>query len=122
MTVATFDTLKYANTLKAVGVPDKQAEAQATVLFEALAINLKDLVTKDDLRATEQKLDAKIDLLRTELKADLRESEQRLDSKIDSLGTRIDGQITLLKWMFGVSTTFFIAVVALLARLVIRLP
>ena len=64
MTVATFDTLKYANTLKAAGVPDKQAEAQASILADALSVNLKDLVTKDDLRAAEQRLDAKIDLLK----------------------------------------------------------
>jgi len=29
MAVATFDTLKFANSLKAAGVPDKQAEAEA---------------------------------------------------------------------------------------------
>ena len=50
MTVATIDTPKYANTLKAAGVPEKQAEAQANVLADALAVNLKDLVTKDDLK------------------------------------------------------------------------
>ncbi len=31
MSTITFDTLKFANTLKEVGVPDKQAEAQARV-------------------------------------------------------------------------------------------
>jgi hypothetical protein len=64
MTLTTFDTLKYANTLKAAGVPEKQAEAEASALADALAVNLKDLVTKDDLRSTEQRLDAKIDLLK----------------------------------------------------------
>ena len=34
MATTTFDTLKFANTLKAAGVPDKQAEAQASVLDE----------------------------------------------------------------------------------------
>ena len=72
MTVATFDTLKYANTLKAAGVPDKQAEAQAFVLAEGLTINLKDLVTKDDLKLTKE-----------ELKQALIETEQHMNSKID---------------------------------------
>ena len=72
MTVATFDTLKYANTLKAAGVPDKQAEAQSAVLADALAVNLKDLVTRDDLKQA-------IDLLRADM----------------------NGQFTLLKWMVG---------------------
>lgn len=72
MTVASFDTLKYANSLKAAGVPDKQAEAQATVLADALAFNLKELVTKDELKQS-------IDLLRADMNANF----------------------TLLKWMVG---------------------
>jgi hypothetical protein len=72
VTVASFDTLKYANTLKAAGVPEKQAEAQAAVLADALAFNLRDLVTKDDLKQS-------MDLLRADLNANF----------------------TLLKWMVG---------------------
>ncbi len=41
MATRTFETLKYANTLKAAGVPDKQAEAQASVLGEPLAAKFK---------------------------------------------------------------------------------
>ena len=72
MTAPTFDTLKYANTLKAAGLPDKQAEAQAAVLAGALAVNFKDLAAKDDLKQA-------IGLLRAD----------------------INGQFTLLKWMVG---------------------
>ena len=50
MTTATFDTLKFANRLKAAGVPDKQAEAEAEALSDALEINLKPMVTEDLLR------------------------------------------------------------------------
>ena len=50
MTTATFDTLKFANRLKAAGVPDKQAEVKAEALSDALEINLKPLVTEDLLR------------------------------------------------------------------------
>ena len=50
MSNITFDTLKFANTLKAAGVPDKQAEAQAEAMASALEVNIKDLVTKDDLQ------------------------------------------------------------------------
>ena len=50
MTTATFDTLKFANRLKAAGVPDNQAEAKAEALSDALEINLKPLVTEDTLR------------------------------------------------------------------------
>ena len=50
MNTLTFDTLKFANRLKAAGVPDKQAEAEAEILGEALEVNLNDLVTEDMLR------------------------------------------------------------------------
>jgi len=49
MAVVTFDTLKFANTLKAAGVPEKQAEAQASAFAEVMHVNFKELVTKDDL-------------------------------------------------------------------------
>lgn len=60
MAAITFDTLKFANRLKSVGVPDKQAEAQAEVLSEALEVNLKELVTKDDLLHLEERLDSRL--------------------------------------------------------------
>src|SRR5271163_1042645 len=82
MAATAFDTLKYANTLKAAGVPDKQAEAQASVLGEALAVNFKDLATKDDLAA-----------LRIELQNDIRQTEQRLDAKIDQTEQRLNSKI-----------------------------
>jgi hypothetical protein len=49
MAVATFDTRKFANTLKAAGVPEKQAEPHAVAFAEVLQVNLKELVTKEDL-------------------------------------------------------------------------
>jgi len=49
MAAITFDTLKFANTLKEAGVPSAQAEAEACALSEVLEVNLKELVTKEDL-------------------------------------------------------------------------
>ncbi len=49
MATITFDTLKFANTLKEAGVPAAQAKAEATALSDVLEINLKDLATKEDL-------------------------------------------------------------------------
>lgn len=37
MAAITFDTLKFANTLKEAGVPDKQAEAEAKALKEVFS-------------------------------------------------------------------------------------
>lgn len=46
----TFDTLAYANKLKAIGVPDKHAEAQAQLQAEVLSDFVsKSLATKEDL-------------------------------------------------------------------------
>ena len=94
MTATSFDTLKYATSLKKAGVAPEQAEAQAIALAEVLQSNLKDLVTKDDLKyaLTELRTELKneIVLLRTEFSHQLRESEQRQSS--DS---------KLIKWMIG---------------------
>jgi hypothetical protein len=121
MAVMTFDTLKFANTLKAAGVPEKQAEAEATALSDVLAVNFKELATKSDLAQG-------LSEVRTELRTEIREAEQRLNAKIDLLRSdmnarfdtliaqrdgyqaKIDGQISLGKWMLGLSISLNVAV------------
>ncbi|MDR2924596.1 MAG: CCDC90 family protein [Azoarcus sp.] len=76
MTTITFDTLRYAETLEAAGMPREQAKAQAVALSEVMEVNLKELATKGDLVAL--KKDLQIEL--APIKAD----------------------ILLLKWMVGV--------------------
>jgi hypothetical protein len=78
MAAITFDTLKYANRLKSAGVPDKQAEAEAEALSEALEVNLKELVTKEDLHR-------EIESLRREMSAGFIQVEQRLVIKLSGL-------------------------------------
>jgi hypothetical protein len=78
MTTIAFDTLKFANTLKAAGVLPAQAEAEAAALAEVLEVNLKELATKADLmRETE--------LIRRELDYKLIQLEQRLIIKLGTL-------------------------------------
>ena len=91
MATVTFDTLKFANKLKAAGVADKHAEAEAEAIAEVIQVNFKDLVTKEDLRR------------------EFREYEMRFDAKLEHLEgklvgdiTAVRGEITLLKWMLGV--------------------
>ena len=50
MTTITFDTLKFANKLKAAGVPAQQAEAKAEALSDVFEANLNELVTKETLQ------------------------------------------------------------------------
>ncbi|TAN70191.1 MAG: hypothetical protein EPN17_06190 [Methylobacter sp.] len=92
MAAITFDTLKYANRLKAAGVPDKQAEDEAAVLAEAAAleVNLKDL--KEELLAHQRAMHRDIDALRHEMdtrfaQVDARfvQLEQRLIIKLGAL-------------------------------------
>ncbi len=85
MATITFDTLKFANTLKEAGVPSAQAEAEATVLSEVLEVNLKELVTKEDLRH-------EVDLLRR----DMHDMEQRLIIKLGALMTVSIGIVAAL--------------------------
>jgi len=85
MATITFDTLKFANTHKEAGVPSAQAEAEATVLSEVLEVNLKELVTKEDLRH-------EADLLRR----DIQDMEQRLIIKLGALMTVSIGIVAAL--------------------------
>jgi len=76
-----FDTLQFANRLKAAGVPSAHAEAEACALAEVLAGQGERLATKQDVDALGQR----IDLLETQI-------EERLATKqdVDALGHRID--------------------------------
>ena len=61
MSTITFDTLKFADTLKQAGVPDKQAEAEARAV--AAAIGEVDVATRrdiDDLRRDLQAMELRL--------------------------------------------------------------
>lgn len=92
MTAITFDTLKFANRLKAAGVPSAQAEAEAIALSEAMteAITASDLASKNDLRETETKV---IQLMH-------------------------EMELRITKWIIGLSLAQF----ALLIGVLLRLP
>ena len=121
MAIATFDTLKFANTLKAAGVPDKQAEAEAAAFAEVIQINFRELVTKADLDQAVKDLRREIGDLRTELKreiADLRQEFRLLlkdeSTKNDVRHAKSQGDAALMKWMLGATLT---AVVGIFVRL-----
>ena len=88
MTTIAFDTYKFIRTIKESGIPENQAEAIADA-FRA-AQREADLVTKPDLAAHD-----------TDLRHALQETEQRLDAKIDLLRSDLTGKFTLLQWMLG---------------------
>jgi hypothetical protein len=77
MTATVFDTHAVVKRLKAAGFTEQQAEAHAETLAEAIG---GQLATKTDL--TEMAL------------------------KIESRITKVEGDITLLKWMLGFNLAF----------------
>ena len=70
-----FDTLQYANRLKAVGVPEKQAEVQAETFKELIEDNL---ATKRDLMAVEAGLKRDISAVEANLKRDIKAVDERI--------------------------------------------
>ena len=81
MAALVFDTLHYANRLKAAGVPEKQAEVQA----EAMAEIIEDkLTSKRDLKQSEDALVLTINNTKNEL--ELKIAELKAD---------------VIKWMLG---------------------
>jgi hypothetical protein len=85
MTVLTFDTLKYVNTLKKAGFTPELAEAQAGALSDVLEVNLKELATKGDLAQLEQRIDSKFVQL-----------EQRMTIKLGAM-MAVGAVVALLK-------------------------
>ncbi len=63
MTTITFDTLKFARTLKDAGVPDQQAEAFATAFRDATS---EELVTRDYLDARLESVKASIETAKSD--------------------------------------------------------
>src|SRR5260364_364432 len=127
MALPAFDTLRVANRLKAVGVPSAQAEAEAEVLSEVFEVNLKELATKEDLRATKEDLrreigdlckdmDAKfagVDAKFAGVDAKLAAMEERSDAKHESLrkdmepmAARFEKRLLILGVTLGSITLF----------------
>lgn len=97
MSIATFDTLKFANTLKAADLPPKQAEAKAVAFAEVIQLNLKDLATKDELKAEAKDLRTEIKDLRTEMHAEFKAVRAEFKTSIAEL----KAEIRIMRWMLG---------------------
>jgi hypothetical protein len=115
MSIATFDTLKFANTLKAADLPPKQAEALAVAFAEVIQLNLKDLATKDDLKALEvatkqdlkseaKDLRSEIKDLRTEMHAEFKAVRAEIkDVRAELKGSiaELKAEMRIMRWMLG---------------------
>jgi hypothetical protein len=74
MTAITFDTLKFVEKLKAAGVPEAHAKAEAEALVEALGT--AEVATRRDI--------------------------EKLDAGISNRFERLDGELKLNRWMLGI--------------------
>ncbi|CAL7964321.1 conserved hypothetical protein [Gammaproteobacteria bacterium] len=81
-----FDTLQYANRLKAVGVPEKQAEVQAEIMAETIEDRL---ATKKDLELIKKDLE----LAKSELKRDIKELELKIEATKNELLIKLGSMI-----------------------------
>ena len=81
MSVVTFDTLKYVETLKEAGIPDNHARAQSEALKEVLNT---EVATKHDIKELELKIDARFE--------------------------KVQGEFTLVKWMIGFSLAMSVSI------------
>lgn len=93
MSTPMFNTLAYARRLKEAGFTERQAEAQAEALLEAVS---ESLITRADLDLAVERLtnridqvDRKIDRVQKELEAKIDRVQKDLETKIDQLGLRL---------------------------------
>ncbi|MBF0624796.1 MAG: DUF1640 domain-containing protein [Magnetococcales bacterium] len=85
MTTIPFDTLKFANRMKAAGFSDRQAEAMAEAQAEVFDKNLDELANKRDLRE-----------LKLEMSADM---------------AKIHGELATLRWGMAVTVGGVVALI-----------
>ena len=89
MAAITFDTLKYANRLKAAGAESRIAEAEAEALAEVFELNLKEVATREDLKQMEERLNERLDTRLLQL-------EQRMIIKLGGLMVVAIGAVATL--------------------------
>jgi len=113
-----FDTLTYAKKLQEAGVPPQQAETHAWALQETVEDTL---VTKQDLRELNTRIDARFNELEARTDGRFTELETRIDGRFNELETRFDGRFRLLYWMLGFNLALTLFTFSLTAGLFLKL-
>jgi hypothetical protein len=107
MKAANFDSLTYANRLKAAGMDGGLAEVQASVMTEVIQDHFHNLSTKQEVQQLSldlrkemnlmgQDLRKEIQLLRLEVQKDMQLLEQRMVIKLGSLMVLAIGLVATL--------------------------
>jgi len=106
-----FNPLKFANRLKDAGIPEKQAEAEAEVLHEALAVQAQAVSELEQQVKT--------------LASDAKRNAEQMATKADIADVRTDiakvrGDIKLLRWMLGLLIAGVFAIAAAVVPLALK--
>jgi len=127
MAIATFDTLKFASTRKAAGVPEKQAEAIA--FGEVMQINFKELGYQGRLECDPRRIETGNERHSHRSQARNQRCRTTVDAKIDGAVsdlkvqiTQVKGEQVLLRWMMGATFASGLAALGLLVRVLFVLP
>ncbi len=101
-----FDTLESVDTLEKAGIPELQARAISVVVRKSHESS--DVATKADLQHLEERVDAKLDKLSTELRHEISDLRKDMDIKHESLRKDMDTKLAnmkfeLLRWFFGIA-------------------
>ncbi len=91
-----FDSLSYANRLKAAGMDAGLAEVQASAMTEVIQGQSQDLSTKQEVQQLGQDLHKDMQSLRVELQKDMLLLEQRMVIKLGSLMVLAIGVVATL--------------------------
>jgi hypothetical protein len=116
MSAIAFDTHKFVNRLKAAGITEETAAAQADALSEVLEMRTGNLATNDDLNKIETRIEKSQLITKSEierLEASLSAKLEKNGNELEKLDIRIHGEMNLVRWMFGV-------IVAGIATLILR--
>jgi len=134
MTMPGFNPLRFAARLKEAGVPDRQAEAEAEVLHEALAQQAQ-IVSALDSKVTALKDSAKRDAEQMATKGDIAAVKSDIDAVKEDVGlvksdiALLDAKIALVRqeiaiarrdtiiWLGGMLVVGFSTVMVVLPRL-----
>ena len=91
-----FDSLTYANRLKAAGMESGLAEVQASAMSEVIQGQSHNLSTKQEVQQLGHDVRKEIQLLRVEFQKDMQLLEQRMVIKLGSLMVLAIGVVATL--------------------------
>ena len=96
VSTATFDTLKFSETMREAGMPEAQAKALSQGLLEVTSA----LVTRQDLRAAVEELRGELRLETQSVRAEIQQLEQKLTIRLGGIVVVALGAFTALsRWI-----------------------